>query len=467
MEEIKNFKNFNLNNYIGNYKDIINNKNVFIIPKKNDNNILYLFNLYNKYFLELNLLLKKCSYFSIPFFNDKYDIRKLIDISNNTLIRKIGSEWNFQFLVKNQYMELTVFNLFHKNIKYIKIYQNIDLEQLIINNKNIKITKGGTRSVFLLDKIVIKEIDPYCDVNCEIITNYFIKSNNINVSEIMGLLKNNDKLCLCEKRYKFIDWTKVYENPLYILYFKIKWKQLIKFIGKNISGDYNLGNVLLDFSNNLIITDMNGNHSNIILNSGLISSIDNANKFSTRLSDYIFDNRISPTKYHIKKKIKNSLNKIICYNYNPVFLEKMFNNIKNIFIGSIDSILIQVIMNYNTINEIINQVSFELLSPIIWKALSINNYKFNNEWFTNYSDVEQIIINEKADIIASIDGWANYALTVLNGSYDKLEEHMINSISETKKNSSLLNDFKLLSNNYKYKYLKYKQKYISLKKTKK
>ena len=212
---------------------------------------------------------------------------------------------------------------------------------------------------------------------------------------------------------------------------------------------------------------MNGNHSNIILNSGLISSIDNANKFSTRLSDYIFDNRISPTKRDIKRKIKNSLNKIICYNYNPVFLEKMFNNIKNIFIGSIDSILIQVIMNYNTINEIINQVSFELLSPIIWKALSINNYKFNNEWFTNYSDVEQIIINEKADIIASIDGWANYALTVLNGSYDKLEEHMINSISETKKNSSLLNDFKLLSNNYKYKYLKYKQKYISLKKTKK
>ena len=75
MEEINllKFKNFNLNNYIGNYKDIINNKNVFIIPKKNDNNILYLFNLYNKYFLELNLLLKKCSYFSIPFFNDKYD----------------------------------------------------------------------------------------------------------------------------------------------------------------------------------------------------------------------------------------------------------------------------------------------------------------------------------------------------------------------------------------------------------
>ena len=105
-------------------------------------------------------------------------------------------------LVKSSEDDFTIISGYENNSivwKIKKVYKNKNITNLLDTNETFTITRGGTRAVYLLDEIVIKEGDPTCSINCELSTNYFSYYNDVNVSEIIGIIYKNGNPLLCEK----------------------------------------------------------------------------------------------------------------------------------------------------------------------------------------------------------------------------------------------------------------------------
>lgn len=274
------------NKYYGVYIDEIFENLYCIIDITNEQSIIII-NLYAKYFIKINLNTKKFNayIFDIDIANPS-DIKKYINIG---ILKEEGI-----VVITNTTFELTFFSLKKIYTKNISNILNILDLKILINNKNIDITRGGTRKIYLLDNIVIKERDPNCSVECEQITNYFSQSYNINIVKIIGLIKYNEDFMIVEDKHIPIDWSIcLRDHNIYIKY-KEMFDKLVQNIGiGTIIGDFNLSNILKEKdTDSLIITDFNGTYPEIFLRLNLITNIEDAKTFRIRLSDYLTDERI-------------------------------------------------------------------------------------------------------------------------------------------------------------------------------
>ncbi len=282
-----NINNINIdkrNKYYGVYTDEIN-ENLYCIIDITDENSIIIVNLYAKYFIKINLNTNK---FNAFIFN--------INIANPSDIKKYIQNGVFQqegeVIISDTTFQLTFYS-FKKIYTRKSLLNNLNRE-ILLNNKNINITRGGTRQIYLLDDIVIKERDPNCSVECEQITNYFSQSYNINIVKLIGLIKYNDEFMIVEDKHIPIDWSIcLRDHNIYIKY-KHMFDKLVENIGYDtILGDFNLSNILKEKDkDSLIITDFNGTYPEIFLQSKLITNIEDAKTFRIRLSDYLTDERI-------------------------------------------------------------------------------------------------------------------------------------------------------------------------------
>lgn len=297
----------NRNEYFGIYKKNNSDNYLYCLVDDRDPNNILLINLLEKYYIIINVnttLPDNKYYMSHHIFNIDSKSKIFPDeisqyIRNSTMQ---GSIKHCQ-IIKNTEGVITIkFRISGNNKIITKNEKYSDIESLIRGNREIKETRGGTRAVLLLDKIVLKYTDPTCDIKCEQMTNYYAKSFGINVSELIGIVTFKGQKMIVEKKYDFIDWIDCLRDINFYKEYKEKFNKLVQNINeKTVLGDYNLSNILLDNkTNDLIITDFNGTLPDKFLRKGMISSIDNANNFITRLLDYITDPRKSAS-YGVKK----------------------------------------------------------------------------------------------------------------------------------------------------------------------
>ena len=208
--------------------------------------------------------------------------------------------------------DIILINLFENIKKFSKLTKYVDIKSLINDNVNISTTRGGTRMVYLLDNVVIKEGDPTCYICCEQITNYFTQTFKINIVKLIGIIFYNYTHMIVEIKYTPIYWFDCINNIDIYKKYLIKFNELVTNINLNtVLGDYNLGNILLDkLTDKLIITDFNGMTPVEFMKKKIITNVENANNFNIRLINYLTDNRIKEgitnqlTKSYLTKKIE-------------------------------------------------------------------------------------------------------------------------------------------------------------------
>ena len=307
------------NNIFGIYLDQLNKEKIFI-TYGNDENSIYIINI-NKYLLKFTLNnLETQSTDGEYYYIDINNHNKNFNVSSYKL-KKHDFKVKIIISVDNDNITINL-DIFGKNIKLIPIYNFNGLEKIFFSNKSIKTTRGGTRNVYLLDNVVIKENDKNCDIICEQLSNYVAFDNGINVVPFLGIVNYKNRNLLVERKMVPIIWEQCLSDINFYKEIKIKWDIFTKQIkDSKLLGDFNLGNVLMDENNNLIVTDFNGSYKEYFLTLGMILSEENAYNLKVRLSDYYTDPRISPNIFS---------NKILMF-------KKIFNNYDTIE-NNIDSI---------------------------------------------------------------------------------------------------------------------------------
>jgi hypothetical protein len=137
-----------------------------------------------------------------------------------------------------------------------------------------------------------------------------------------------------------------------------------------------------------------------------------------------------------KNKLKIKLNKTSykLHEENPNFKLLTSCNIHN-KTGEINQEIINKILNYNNIPEMLSKLAPNLYSKLIWKALNSVGYDVPPEYFVDLK-VDDI------SKLTSVPGWIDYTIKILLMCY---------------------NNDNIKMDEYKEKYLKYKSKYYNLK----
>ena len=311
------------NDMYGIYTDNDTNEYIFCLIDNNDKKNIIMINLIAKYIIKINTVTKtheNMNYFTYSSFTTKEPdnaVPSKIDyyINNSVIEGKIKKCAITKDIDGLYIIKFKIYN-FNKTLK--KKYINNDIMSLINNNTTINITHGGTRAVILLDKVVLKETDPTCSIYCEQISNYYTRTFDINIADLIGIIFYNNKPMIVEMKYTPVAWESCLYNIDEYKKYKQKFEELVNNINEyTVLGDYNLSNILLDkTTDKLIITDFNGTTPSAFLARKLISSIANANNFIIRLRDYLTDSRI--------------LNKIGIQTFSNISLFKnILNNIFN------------------------------------------------------------------------------------------------------------------------------------------
>lgn len=272
-----------LNEYYGIYEDKNNKEKILIVVSENPNELVC-YNLFANYKVILNLSTNKGSYYNI--------IKK----DNNPLNIKKIKEYETKLIksdIKFEIRDGVILLIIYSKLEWIQLGKNDNIKLLLVNNQTQRLTKGGTREVILLDKVVLKYTDPTCNLLCEQLTNYFAVLNEVNVCKFLGIVYINRIPLICEKKDNYINWLDVIKNEKKLIEYKRKWDIFIKpLLINDIAGDYNLGNMLENDNGNLVVTDFNGNYKMYSYGT-IITAIETATNFALRLLDYVFDPRIS------------------------------------------------------------------------------------------------------------------------------------------------------------------------------
>ena len=312
-----------LNEYYGIYEDKNNKEKILVVVSTNPNELVC-YNLFASYKVILNLSNNKAFYYKIiKKDSNPLNIKKINDYE----IKLSKSDINFEIV--NSVIILSIYS----KLEWVQLEKNNDIKSLINNNQTQRLTKGGTREVILLDKVVLKYTDPTCSLLCEQLTNYFALLNKVNVCKFLGIVYINGAPLICEKRDNYVNWLDVIRNEDKLLDYKKKWDIFVKpLILNDIAGDYNLGNMLEDNNGNLVVTDFNGNYK-IYSYGTIITSIEKATDFALRLLDYVFDSRISKNvltiQYTMLPVLTNYINTLMNKNYKNKYLkykQKYLNN---------------------------------------------------------------------------------------------------------------------------------------------
>ena len=293
-----------LNEYYGIYEDKNNKEKILIVVSENPNELVC-YNLFASYKVILNLSTNKGSYYNI--------IKK----DNNPLNIKKIKEYETKLIksdIKFEMRDGVILLIIYSKLEWIQLGKNDNIKLLLVNNQTQRLTKGGTREVILLDKVVLKYTDPTCNLLCEQLTNYFAVLNEVNVCKFLGIVRINGIPLICEKKDNYINWLDVIKNEQKLIEYKQKWDIFIKpLIINDIAGDYNLGNMLEDDNGKLVVTDFNGNYK-VYSYGTIITAIETATNFALRLLDYVFDPRISKNiltiQYTILPVLMNYINTI-------------------------------------------------------------------------------------------------------------------------------------------------------------
>ncbi len=319
------------NQYYGIYKDENNKENFYCIIDTDNTNCILLINLFAGYYFKINI--KNNKYV-------KYNINKDVLLEPHN-IKNCLENSTFEPPVRNvnilndNTIELVLSQTNKINNKYIKQNNYNYLKDSDITAVNpIIVTRGGTRAVYLLDNVVIKETDPTCSLQCEQMTNYYALLYGIHIVKLIGLIQYNKINMIVEEKHIPIDWTVCFTD----IQMYDKYKKMFNILVNNITmntvlGDFNLSNILKDKNEDkLIITDFNAKSPALFLESGMITNLENAKNFHIRLGNVLTDIRLIHkihiaefiNKYAFRKllyKIFANYDKIIKKSYKQKYLK--------------------------------------------------------------------------------------------------------------------------------------------------
>ncbi len=287
------------NKYFGIYKDEKNKENFYCIIDTDSKDSVLLINLFAGYYFKVNIVNRLYI---------KYNINKDVLLEphniNACLKNSTGEQTQRNVLqLDNNIIELV---LSQTNIIYNKFTKQTNFEYLknsdITAVNPIIVTKGGTRQVYLLDNVVIKETDPTCSLQCEQMTNYYALLHGIHIVKLIGLIKHNNIDMIVEEKHIPIDWSVCLTNISEYNKYNILFKKLVENITMDtVLGDFNLSNILKDKNGDkLIITDYNAKSPALFLDSRMILNLPYAKDFKNRLADCLTDERLVH-KIHIAK----------------------------------------------------------------------------------------------------------------------------------------------------------------------
>jgi hypothetical protein len=124
-----------------------------------------------------------------------------------------------------------------------------------------------------------------------------------------------------------------------------------------------------------------------------------------------------------------------------------------------------------TLKDSTSKTHSDIWVPLIWKALNYAGYDIPPKWFKiDLNDDKSLQFNSLVKKLASISGWADYAINVLindNDTYKEddntFESEKVKQKSKQYNDSYKSKDFKKYKMATYIKYLKYKNKYLKLK----